>query len=86
VAIPNDLERVIMKCLAKAPHDRPGSAEELDRMLASCADASGWTAELAHAWWRQHLSQRTARSSTPSPTSPVAPTVILRRALPVSES
>jgi serine/threonine protein kinase len=84
VAIPDDLERIIMKCLAKAPQDRPGSAEELDRMLAACADASAWTPELARDWWRNYLSEREETGSTPAPTNPVAPTVVLRRALPVS--
>jgi serine/threonine protein kinase len=86
VAIPNDLERVIMKCLAKAPQDRPGSAEELDGLLAACSDASLWTPELAREWWRHHLSQLAATGSSPLPSSPVAPTVVLRRALPVSET
>ncbi|MFN7769691.1 MAG: serine/threonine-protein kinase [Planctomycetaceae bacterium] len=86
VGIPADLERVIMKCLAKAPQDRPGSAEELDRLLAACADASSWTPERAREWWRQYLSKPAASGSAPSPTIPVSPTVVLRRALPVSEN
>lgn len=86
VNIPDDLERIIMKCLAKEPRDRPGSAEELDHLLAACADAPSWTPELAREWWRKHLSKQSASSSAPSPTCPVAPTVVLRRALPVSES
>ncbi|MFN9374554.1 MAG: serine/threonine protein kinase [Planctomycetaceae bacterium] len=86
LAIPSDLERIIMKCLAKSPQDRPGSADELDRLLAACADASSWTPERARDWWRQHLRQKASQSSAPTPTSPGAPTVVLRRALPVSQT
>lgn len=37
--------------LAKDPNERPGSVEELDRMLAACS-APPWTDDDAGAWWR----------------------------------
>ena len=41
--IPADLERVVLRCLAKNPHDRypdtPSLADDLDR----CADAANWS-------------------------------------------
>jgi eukaryotic-like serine/threonine-protein kinase len=40
-SMPNDLERVVLDCLAKAPSARPSSARELMRRLDLCADASG---------------------------------------------
>jgi eukaryotic-like serine/threonine-protein kinase len=50
-AVPDDLERVIMTCLAKDRVDRPQSAEALSRMFEQCADAKTWTEADAAAWW-----------------------------------
>ena len=52
--IPYDLERVILRCLAKHPRDRFASAEDLGRGLADCQDACHWDSALAAAWWTEH--------------------------------
>ena len=49
--VPDDLERVILSCLAKDPSDRPQSAEALSESLARCRDAETWTEADARAWW-----------------------------------
>ena len=52
--IPADLERVVLRCLAKSPDDRyadtPSLAQDLDR----CADATNWSPSHAADWWRNH--------------------------------
>jgi serine/threonine-protein kinase len=53
-AIPPDLERVVLKCLAKQPGDRPADARSLNRMLAAC-DVPRWTDEDAAEWWSNHV-------------------------------
>ncbi|WP_165074115.1 serine/threonine-protein kinase [Paludisphaera rhizosphaerae] len=53
-SIPSDLEAVVLRCLAKVPEDRPADAGELGRLLASCRDAGGWSADQAEVWWREH--------------------------------
>ena len=49
--VPNDLENLILRCLAKNPADRPQSAEEVIVELNRCRDAQGWTPDDAKQWW-----------------------------------
>jgi serine/threonine-protein kinase len=57
-AIPEDLERIVMACLAKDPEDRPASALELAEQLRGCELSDTWTAKDAEDWWKQHLAAR----------------------------
>jgi serine/threonine-protein kinase len=67
--IPEDLERVVLRCLAKDPADRYPSVEELEHALAACNDAGGWTQEEAARWWC------TLTASPASPSGPIEETV-----------
>jgi serine/threonine-protein kinase len=51
--VPKDLEQLVLACLAKRPDDRPHSAAELDRLLAT-ADVEPWTEVQAQQWWTTH--------------------------------
>jgi serine/threonine-protein kinase len=50
--LPEDLERVVMRCLAKAPADRYPDAEGLELALGECACAGKWDKYQAGRWWR----------------------------------
>ena len=50
-AIPDDLERVVLRCLAKDPPQRYANGAELGEALAECESSSGWTQQLAARWW-----------------------------------
>jgi hypothetical protein len=50
--LPEDLERVVLQCLAKDPTERFPDAESLERALAACACAGEWDQERAAEWWQ----------------------------------
>jgi eukaryotic-like serine/threonine-protein kinase len=52
--LPDDLQTVVLRCLAKLPGERFQSARELDAALAACECASQWTTEDASRWWQGH--------------------------------
>jgi serine/threonine-protein kinase len=52
--VPADLERVILRCLAKRPEGRFQDADSLEQALADCAAANQWTQSDAARWWREN--------------------------------
>lgn len=53
-AVPADLERLVLDCLAKDPQDRPQSATSLRKMLGDLEAYGSWSEEEARAWWKSH--------------------------------
>lgn len=51
--IPAELDSIILSCLAKYPEDRPQTAGELSRLLAT-AVPTVWSDEQAQRWWERH--------------------------------
>ncbi len=74
--LPEDLQAVVQRCLAKNPDDRFQDADTLEQALATCACADDWNKRDAAAWWRRHdhadlpahpeLSERTTNVSSAS--------------------
>ncbi|HYO95559.1 MAG TPA: serine/threonine-protein kinase [Polyangiaceae bacterium] len=52
-AVPADLERLVLACLAKDPKHRPQSARALRDELELCRDATGWSETNAELWWAE---------------------------------
>ncbi len=52
--VPEDLEQVILRCLAKRREERFQTAAELSDALAACGAAGRWTRQHAARWWREH--------------------------------
>jgi serine/threonine-protein kinase len=60
-ALPEDLESLLLDCLAKQPTKRPVTAGVLCRRLEACSSFGQWTPEKASAWWREHRGAVMAR-------------------------
>jgi len=50
--LPEDLERVVLRCLSKSPDSRFPDAESLSQALSACRSAGDWNAAKAALWWR----------------------------------
>jgi serine/threonine-protein kinase len=66
--VPSDLERVVLRCLAKKPEDRYPDADTLEQALAECSAAGGWGDREAANWWHD-LSVDATEKSSPAPAS-----------------
>jgi eukaryotic-like serine/threonine-protein kinase len=52
--IPEDLEQVVLRCLAKKPDERYQDVKALAQALAACKAAGEWDADRADRWWADH--------------------------------
>jgi eukaryotic-like serine/threonine-protein kinase len=59
-AVPGELESIVMDCLAKAPAERPPSANDLAERLEAVMADHPWTASDAKAWWAARRAPRNA--------------------------
>ncbi len=57
--VPDALEELLLRCLAKAPEDRPQAIAELWRGLEAVQTAQPWTQSRARAWWQRHFPEST---------------------------
>jgi serine/threonine protein kinase len=60
--VPPELDRIIARCLAKNPDERPASAQELADLLSTVPvpDNERWTEAACRAWWNASLPEDTA--------------------------
>ncbi len=64
--VPEDLERVILRCLEKKPGDRFPTVRALGDALAACGSAADWGPNRADAWWAAEM-QPTQVGAQPLP-------------------
>jgi serine/threonine-protein kinase len=50
--VTEEVQTVVLRCLAKNPAERFASAQDLGRALADCPTAAQWTEEEGAGWWR----------------------------------
>ncbi len=70
--VPDDLENVLLSCLAKDPEERPATARLLAASLAACADADTWTENNAQEWWDERGEPVKRASRAPGSSSSAA--------------
>jgi serine/threonine-protein kinase len=51
--IPEDLESIILRCLAKRPTDRFANVNQIEAALADCSCAEAWSPLHAETWWQE---------------------------------
>jgi serine/threonine-protein kinase len=77
-AIPEDLERVVLRCLAKDAAERFADAQSLERALLGCACSGDWDQDRAARWWRD----AGRMSATPRVTARTSPADSIRQPRP----
>ncbi len=56
----DQLDRLVLACLAKKPGDRPATARDLCDRLGECAAELVWTREDARRWWETRMAPEPA--------------------------
>ena len=54
MSVPADVERVVLRCLAKRREDRFQDVQSLEQALTECAAADHWKQRDAARWWQEH--------------------------------
>jgi eukaryotic-like serine/threonine-protein kinase len=57
--IPDEVERIVLRCLEKEPGNRFQSVEELETAFADCRLEHCWTQNRARLWWEDHAARQT---------------------------
>ncbi len=65
VDLPPELERTILQCLEKQPHDRPATAVELAGALHAIGPLGDWDEPRAAAWWSERRPSTAAPGESP---------------------
>ncbi|MGH7629528.1 MAG: serine/threonine-protein kinase [Gemmatimonadales bacterium] len=63
--IPQDLDAIVLACLAKEPDARPQTADELAERLSSVRPGTEWTPARAREWWGLHRPPASGRYPRP---------------------
>ena len=66
IPIPQDLDALVLSCLAKDRERRPGSARDLLQRLDAVVLQQRWTDTRAREWWNVHLPQQSAERTVVS--------------------
>lgn len=82
--VPEQLEQLLLACLAKDPADRPQSVVDVRRQLATCT-LEPWTEDDAAQWWAEHGRSVRARHEPTTGIDAKGRTIAVARARDLSE-
>jgi serine/threonine-protein kinase len=71
--VPPELDRILLACLQKDPHNRPQTMQELANLLRAVPFANPWTEERARRWWLAHGRQTRETGVVKQPSSAATP-------------
>lgn len=63
--IPDDLQEILTRCLAKEADQRFADVAELEQALAECSVADQWSQRDANAWWQEREDQSLLNDTNP---------------------
>jgi hypothetical protein len=61
---------VLLRCLSKTPEGRYEDVASLEKALAACAAADGWSEEQARQWWKSRPSAPETAHALPAMATP----------------
>jgi serine/threonine-protein kinase len=59
LAIPKEIDELVLACLQKDPNLRPQHAQDLFKIACGCRSCNNWTRDASRLWWEQHLADLT---------------------------
>jgi serine/threonine protein kinase len=66
--IPSNLQEIVLRCLAKNPHDRFPQVNDLENALSCCFLFGRWTEAEAATWWQYEFGSKRERADRRQPT------------------
>ena len=73
--VPEELDFILLQCLAKQPNERPQTMQDLAESLSRIRFTSSWTEERSRRWWLENGSRRDSGQAEAAGTTPRAVTI-----------
>ena len=75
-SIPEELDFILLQCLAKQPNERPQTMQDLAESLSRIHFENGWTEERSRRWWLENAGRRETKPAEEGGAAPRAVSVV----------